>query len=703
MKIKHRSSIIKNIIITVILLTLAACTFNEPVLPKWFTFWELPFPETTFEMSDAIDNENIFADTTVQGIPIISLSIKDNMAKEGISKKDLSIQPDPDTLAKSIIDISISSPDPEITNPTNIQELLPFQILVGDTIDIPDISVPLPAQNLDFSSFQFAMVRKGKVSLVFHNHTFLTIKPGMQVDVYDDSTGNLAGIPFGEHIGTAVFDSIGPYSSVPANDSLDLMNKLISHKLRLGEVQVPLQPENDHEVIPSDTAGYVQNELTISDLTVSQARAEIPMQTTSESGAKSIEDRENRVRSAKVDSGQIIYHVENQLAVEATVLITMPNFIDENGDTLTQVKVIPKQFMETDSFKLVGYEMINHINASELIDSVYYNMYIETTPTNEKVSISDKDSVIVSFFPDSIFFSEFDGIVDTVQVEIDTVKKKDIFDYKDFEGAISLEDLEMELTLFNELGIPVEIEVNILGEHRNSATGELEDTLSLDPIIIQLNSGANGFPDTTIVPLNASNSKIVELMQILPTDIVMNGKATIMGDGFITINDSIWGEYEIYSQMNILVDSIPPYETEIDTLQDFDDDVRDAIEERFQEAKIQLDIDYGLPISADLILAFGSDTSDFFVSDTSDSSKLIIDHIKLQAAPIGSNGYVSSPVQDKIYINLDQDQLKIFSKDTLLMGSKIIFLDRDKRMKFRSTDALNIDGALRVKVLMKED
>ena len=65
----------------------------------------------------------------------------------------------------------------------------------------------------------------------------------------------------------------------------------------------------------------------------------------------------------------------------------------------------------------------------------------------------------------------------------------------------------MELTLFNEIGIPVDIEINILGEHRNSDTGVLEKSQTLDPILVHLNLGAIGSPASTTVILNSSNSQ----------------------------------------------------------------------------------------------------------------------------------------------------------------------------------------------------
>ena len=112
----------------IFLIFIAACTFNEPVLPNWLTVWELPIPDVNFEMSEAVDDEYIFADSTVAGG--ISLSIKDSVDKKSMSEEDLSIKPDPDTLSNTIENISISSPGTESSAPYSIQQLVPFQINV---------------------------------------------------------------------------------------------------------------------------------------------------------------------------------------------------------------------------------------------------------------------------------------------------------------------------------------------------------------------------------------------------------------------------------------------------------------------------------------------------------------------------------------------------------------------------------------------
>lgn len=689
---------IKQLLITLIVLLitiLAACTFNEPVLPNWETLWQIPLPDQSFKMTELIDeSEYIIADTTQQGVPILSLSIKDTVEKEGIKKEDLSIKPDPETLATNIKQIEIN-PGTESTNPVSIHDLMGFLVLPGSNITIPpNTTITLPAQMVQFSTYSYVMVNNGKLILEFQNQTLLDIESGMQVELYDDSTN--------QFIGTSIFPQINAYSSVIANDSIDIGGSLISRRLRL-ESSIPLVA-GSYPVSNSDTSGFIQTNIFISNLIVEEAIANIPAQTVTESGAESIIDRKNRVIEAVVDEGQIRLNIDNQLEVEAVVTVSLPNFEDQSGSTFSQSQTItPLSNNNNATINLNGLRMFNFKSPGMLIDSLNYEVTVTTTPGTRFTHISGLDSVIVRFDADSIFFREFEGQIDTVNFVIDTVKQEDIFDYNNFDANVSLTDLELELTIFNELGIPVDMIINIRGEHRNSDTGELENYLELDPINVNIIPGASGFPSENTILLNGANSKIVELMEILPTDIMMNGSAQIKGQGSVTINDSVWGEYEIYSPFNVFIDSIPDFKTDIETLDHLDEDIKQAIEERFQNAILELDYENGLPMATNVILFFATDTSDFFEIDTSDTNQLVIDEFHIGSGTIGSDGYVSVPFMDKISSDISEEEVKIFSNDTLYFGSKIQFPELNKSIKFRSTDEFIGTGSLKFKVYMNPE
>jgi hypothetical protein len=215
--------------------------------------------------------------------------------------------------------------------------------------------------------------------------------------------------------------------------------------------------------------------------------------------------------------------------------------------------------------------------------------------------------------------------------------------------------------------------------------------------------GTSGMPSINPVILNNSNSKISELMAILPTDIVMYGNATILGEGTVSIFDSVWADYEITSPFNILVDSIPDFNSNMETFDKIDSDIKEAIENQFQFANLEFNYDNGLPLDANVILIFAKDTTDFFELDTADTNKLIINDFKINSGTIGSNGFVESPFTGQVSASLSEKQVKILSADTLFFGTKFQFPEVNKEIKFSSTDEFIATGTLKFKVYMNPE
>ena len=682
-------------IISIFLIILfAACTFNEPVLPNWETIWEFPIPDISFRMSEAIDNEYVFADTTQQGIPILSLSIKDTVEKKGIFNENLFINPEPLVLAATLNNINISSPGRKSTETVAINDLLGFTVQPGDSIIIAsNTNVNLPSQYVLFSDFQYAFVNTGKLILEYNNQTFLEIADGMQIEIYDDSTG--------QFIGTSTFATIGPYSSQVADDSLDIGGRLISRRLRL-ENQVPLLPIA-HFVTNQDTSGFSQTDVFISNLIVEEAIASLGEQTASSNGARSVLHNDNHVIEALIDKGWIYLYFQNQLQSEVTVVITLPNFEVQQGIPFLKTQIIPSLSIDSSTIDLKDLRMFNFKNPGTVIDSLHYKMEIITTPSSGLIYASNRDSVVVGIDSDSIFFREFSGELATVTLQIDTTKREDIFEYGGFAGGVKLDNAQIALNIYNEIGIPVDMIINVIGEHRNPETGQLENSLELDPIPISVMPGTSGMPSINPVILNNSNSKISELMAILPTDIVMYGNATILGEGTVSIFDSVWADYEITSPFNILVDSIPDFNSNMETFDKIDSDIKEAIENQFQFANLEFNYDNGLPLDANVILIFAKDTTDFFELDTADTNKLIINDFKINSGTIGSNGFVESPFTGQVSASLSEKQVKILSADTLFFGTKFQFPEVNKEIKFSSTDEFIATGTLKFKVYMNPE
>jgi hypothetical protein len=336
-------------------------------------------------------------------------------------------------------------------------------------------------------------------------------------------------------------------------------------------------------------------------------------------------------------------------------------------------------------------------NSGDLIDYLLYDAYALTDSTGEMVNITGADSILVRVYPDSIYFSEVNGVLDRIDVDIEPVEKTDLFDASRIDGRIFLDSLNLRLNLYNETDIPIYLTMNISGHNETQS-------MTIAPInLIVPRASAGGFLQEAL-NISDPHPNIVDLMGILPSDIRIEGSAYVEGRGQIRLDQQVWGDYEISSPLYLRLADTVYVHSDADSMR-VDEDVRKNIEERLESAVASMDAFNGLPISARAAVYVSTDSADLFDETIADSSvKFIISDIGLQAGTIGADGYVQTPVKDKILVPMTEQQLNLFTLDTLLyIGSKISIDKTDGLVKFKPSDQIKINGSFRIKFLMGEN
>lgn len=694
MKIKF---ITKTLISIALIAFGVSCTFNEPVLPSWITRWALPIPTVEFEMSEVIDDDVIIPDTLENGTPTMVISIKDSLEKQGISEKDMSFIPDPDDFSSGFKEIRVKSPGRRYTSPVSIEDLLGFPLQPGTTINVPETNISLPPLYVDFERFKYLKIETGALFPRFNNNTFLRIKDSMSIAIFDDSTGN--------SIGDSYFPAIDSVSIADALQEIDLNDKVISNHLRI-EFQMPIEGENGHLVTSKDTQGFIQLSVLITELTVSEAKAKIPEQTSFSNSAISLEEEENRIRYARLEGGKLNLQIQNQLSIDAKVTINLLNFRDDGDEAFRKVLNITANSTQNEELVLNDYYIKNHLFPNDYIDSLRYTLDVETDSSDGFVVISKTDSVFAFLNADTLFFSEFSGFLDTVDVEFDEIRQEDIIDYGGLEGGVRLEGMQMIFKLYNEAGIPIDVNLNIKGQKFDPDTGALLDELQLNPIQVNIAGGSSGNPAITEYVLSSDDPSpnIVDLIAILPSHITVTGNAQLFGEGMLTVADSIWAEYEVTSPFILtFTDTIPAFKTEIDTLEDLSKEFRETVEKNVQDAYMYLDVINGLPVNARVQLHIATDTTGLYTEDIPDSTqKIIIRGFSVQAGEEGADGFVENPAMHPLEVILDPGQINIFTHSRLFIGAKVFMLDNNKEIRFRSNDSFEANGYLRFNVLVND-
>ena len=119
-----------------------------------------------------------------------------------------------------------------------------------------------------------------------------------------------------------------------------------------------------------------------------------------------------------------------------------------------------------------------------------------------------------------------------------------------------------------------------------------------------------------------------------------------------------------------------------------------------------MNINNGLPVAAGLTIHVSTDSTNLFEDVVTDSiNQLIISGIDIPAGTIGADGYVSSETRQALRLNLDKQQMDIFSRDTLLyLGAKFVLEPTDGMVKFRSTDKIyTSDGLIELEVMVNNE
>jgi hypothetical protein len=684
-------------------LFVSACTINEPKLPSWETEWNIYLPTEDFIMVDAINDTSLVADTTVSGIPIVSLAFSDSTDREYIGAEDLALEPQAEHHRATLDEIKLNKPKSITTDSISVIEVLPDALV--DYLNAHNDSLPpysqttisssagdIPNGQAEFTHYEVVEVITGNIYITFHNNMFLKIRQGMQIEIYNDSLTSVL-------IGTATFaDSIPPYLS-GESDIIDLAGKTITSKLFL-KYSIPIAGSDTFKVLTEqDKNGSFYNEITMSELKVAYAIAKIPMQEFTSKDSIDLTEEDHRVKRATIDKGQVFIFIRNNLPIRAETEITLPDF---RKDDQPKVITVPLESEEetTLDVDLSGWELINNDNPGEFLDYVDFYSTSSIDSTEGFIELAGDDSVSIDVTSDSLFFSYVEGYLDTIDVDIDSVKISNFDFFEDIEGEAKLEDLVMTLNFENEINFPINVDLRIGGYHYDKTLNQITDS-----VIIFINDLVIEPQATTeqIFDADATSPSIVELIEIFPTEIKISGSAYIKGEGSASLDNGLQVFYNIESPLCIDITEAISFEAEVERLDDLDKDMRETLSEDMTKCCVKFDFRNTLPIAANIKYYIAADSLEIYSDGISDSSEKIIIDESIAAGNVGASGYVDTEERSTIEINLSEEQLDIFKNDTLYTRQVIEIPVTGGTVRIRQADGIKIEGNVNFKVFINKD
>ncbi len=680
---------IKGILIFVVLLTLFSCTLEEPALPSWLTEWSIPF-ESSYTMEEVLTDSNFVADTTGSGVAIVALSISDSMEGKVVSSQDLSIQPEGEENGKNIDDLSLGTIGPVSSNSITMEDLLGVSLPVGFELSVPDTVVQVDLIYILYKEVSRAHIENGSMRLELVNNTIFDIRSGTQITIFDDSTNTLLGT-------TSIPQSINSMQSGFASPDLDLSDLNIHTKF-LFQIQIPFAAKVA-VLDGNDLKSSVWVNGTLMDLEVYEAKAMFPEQSLSIEDSSSVMEEDHRIRYAEIERGSINILLENRLAVNARASITMPNFKHlVTGEIYTDLIEIPEKSIMEESVSLANYSIIDYSNPGDLVEYIKYEISVVTDSSEAYVQISQNDSVMITVEPESLLFSRIDGVIDSLEIEIDPVEKDNLGDLSDLEGSIFLDSLEMEITFYNETGLPIDITLFISGSDGS-------EELVLAPIKAEIPS-VDENDGILKIKLNGKNAhpNIVDLMGILPTSIRLDATAFVDGEGSVSVGQAVRCDYQFYSPLFIRINEPSILKSDI-TREEIDADDRERIKNNLKSSSFFIDLINGLPVGVEASIYISTDSTTLYDDNfIDDSTKFSIGEKQLLAGQVGPDGYVDEPFTSQISHDLTPDQLRIFySHAVLYFGSKIILKKTNGLVKIRLKDEISLQGDIRFQYRINAD
>ena len=327
-----------------------------------------------------------------------------------------------------------------------------------------------------------------------------------------------------------------------------------------------------------------------SDITFSQFTGYLSQDAMVDSNSINIET-DTKVDEAILNSGSLKLSIINNIGIEAMVNFSINEFTKYGS-------LLDTSFIITDQPSLINLDLTGYMLDLDLNLDPQTVSYVSSIdiPSNELISLTFGQSILIDVNLDSISFSQVSGYVDPVIVEIDTIEQD--IDLPEEISELDFTHIDMDFSFQSSLMLPVFLNLELLSI--NDATGE-----TYSRMINNIN--------ITQTP-NFSVDSVEQLINIKPDRIIALGSAEVgsLNDfGFVSTSDSLSGLLTISAPLAFEINENSDIELDHEEFEPID--INDLI-----SAKVFIDYDNNLELGADVIVLMATDTT-FFYNGQSDT------------------------------------------------------------------------------------
>ena len=380
-------------------------------------------------------------------------------------------------------------------------------------------------------------------------------------------------------------------------------------------------------------------------------------------------DNDTKVETALIDSGQIQLTIQNFIGLEAGVVFTIEELSLEGSSLESSFGITSTTEPMLQIIDLSGYSL----NLDMADQQVNYTSAL-TIDSEELLMLTLNDSIAIDVLIDTLWFSLVTGIIDTVEVTIDTVEQE-ISALPDDMDGFEFTNVEISIDFESDISIPVFLDLTMKAS--NSA-GEMDSSSITNWNIT----------DSSIVIIPKAN----ELINIQPDMILAYGSARVGGDGTsgtVTSDQTIAGLLSVKAplELEILPNAQITTDPELTTEADAEETVPEELEEIMVFIRYDNEFEFGTAVT----VLMSQDTLHF----DEGTADVLVDSLLIYAGETGLDSLV-----------LNDERLGLFNQDSMYVQAKINVLGQTDEngnpvpSKFLSTDVLQLNIYGRIQYLI---
>ena len=603
----------------------------------------LNIPGASIEFDDVIDANNGTATGSID-LTDISLPGEILVKVSGNCQGTSGIEIFIDEQAKnSGFDVSIGGSDLEVTS---ANAKIPQQLIEENGVITLDP---------DSNKVVNALIESGQLTIDIDNYMDLSSTIDISIPSLEDPEGNIfftsidiAANAFGINNQT----NLTGYSLLmePDNQSVDYNYDVLT--VDSGEDFILIE-SNDSLNVKIFLEGMEQG----SDITFSQFTGYLSQDAMVDSNSINIET-DTKVDEAILNSGSLKLSIINNIGIEAMVNFSINEFTKYGS-------LLDTSFIITDQPSLIYLDLTGYMLDLDLnldLQTVSYVSSIDI-PSNELISLTFGQSILIDVNLDSISFSQVSGYVDPVIVEIDTIEQD--IDLPEEISELDFTHIDMDFSFQSSLMLPVFLNLELLSI--NDATGE-----TYSRMINNIN--------ITQTP-NFSVDSVEQLINIKPDRIIALGSAEVgsLNDfGFVSTSDSLSGLLTISAPLAFEINENSDIELDHEEFEAID--INDLI-----SAKVFIDYDNNLELGADVIVLMATDTSFFYNGQSDTLAELTI----------------KSSQKDLDSLILNKSHFELLARDGNYSKAILSVLGNDEgSTRFLSTDSIQYSIYLSTEIII---